>query len=224
MVIIRGSVDDIRDRLAHVIWIGGGPNAGKTTLSRLLAGKYDLKIYSLDWHLVREHRFRPGGSPAGWEDLSMDERWVFPSPGDLAERDITSWTRRFRFAIEDLIALPAERVVLAEGPGLFPWSVVEVIRSPRQAIFLIPTTDFADRVYERRHRGDSNSPHLLTSDPARARANVRARNVLMAERIVASCEELGLRYVSVDGSSDLDESVVLLEEHFRPHLPTTFNV
>lgn len=217
-------MDDIRDRLAHVIWLGGGPNVGKTTLSRLLAGKYDLKIYNLDWHLVREHRFRPGGSPAGWEDLSMDERWVLPSPGELAERDIASWTRRFRFAIDDLMALPSERVVVAEGPGAFPWSVAEVIRSPRQALFMIPTTEFAHRVYERRHRNDPNSPHLLTTDPVRARANVRARNELMAERIVASCEALGLRYLRVDGSSDLDDSLALLEEHFRPQLPSKLNV
>lgn len=217
-------MDDIRDRLAHVIWLGGGPNVGKTTLSRLLAGKYDLKIYNLDWHLVRGHRFRPGVAPPGWNEQSMDERWVHPTPEDLASRDLSSWTRRFRFVVDDLMALSAERVVIAEGPGVFPWSVAEVVRSPRQAIFLIPTMEFADRVYKRRHRGDPQSPHLLTTDPIRARANVRARNALMAERIVASCEELGLRYVRVDGSIDLDDSVALLEDHFKLHLPATLNV
>lgn len=154
----------------------------------------------------------------------MDERWVRPSPGELAERDIASWTRRFRFAIDDLLALSAERVVVAEGPGVFPWSVAEVVRSPRQAIFLIPTSEFADRVFDRRYRGDPQGPYRLTTDPARARANVTARNELMAERIVASCEELGLRYVRVDVSTDLDDSLVLLEEHFRPLLPSTLNV
>lgn len=217
-------MQDIRDRLAHVLWIGGGPNVGKTTLSRLLAGKYDLRIYNLDWHLVRAHRFRPGVAPPGWNEQSMDERWVHPSPEDLAQRDLASWTRRFSFVVDDLVSTARDRVVVAEGPGVFPWSVAEVVRSPRQAIFLIPSTEFADRVYERRHRDDPNSPHLLTTDPARARANVRARNALMVERIVASCEELGLRYVRMDGSRDLDDSLALLEEHFKPHLPTTFNV
>jgi len=46
----------------------------------------------------------------------------------------------------------------------------------------------------------------------------------MRERIAASCDELGLQYVSVDGSRDLDDSLALLEEHFRPHLPATYNV
>jgi adenylylsulfate kinase-like enzyme len=65
-------VDDVRKRLSHVLWIGGGPCVGKTTLARLLAGKYDLKIYNLDWHAVREHTLRPGTAAAAFARLSMD--------------------------------------------------------------------------------------------------------------------------------------------------------
>src|SRR5206468_4110854 len=81
-------VDDLRQRLSHVLWIGGGPQAGKTTLSRLLAGKWDLKIYNLDWHAVRDHDLRGGAASAAFARLSMDERWVAPSPVDLLERSI----------------------------------------------------------------------------------------------------------------------------------------
>src|SRR5438552_79993 len=56
----------MRARLAHVLWIGGGPQAGKTTLSRLLAGKWDLKIYNLDWHAVRDHDRRDGAASAAF--------------------------------------------------------------------------------------------------------------------------------------------------------------
>jgi hypothetical protein len=58
---------------------------------------------------------------------------------------------------------------------------------------------------------------------ATARANVREREVLIGERIAAACEELGLRYLRVDGSLDLDDSLLLLEEQFRPYLPATPN-
>jgi uridine kinase len=47
----------VAEQLAYVLWIGGGPCAGKTTLSRLLAGKYDFRIYNLDWHYTLEDRF-----------------------------------------------------------------------------------------------------------------------------------------------------------------------
>ncbi|MGI8877283.1 MAG: hypothetical protein ACR2G8_01560, partial [Candidatus Limnocylindria bacterium] len=63
-----------------------------------------------------------------------------------------------------------------------------------------------------------------TSDPVRAGRNIVERNELMAARIAASCEQLGLRSVRVDGSLDLDDTLALIEEHFRPHLPIMPNV
>lgn len=218
-------MDDLRARLSHVLWIGGSPHAGKTTLSRLLAGKWDLKIYDLDWHLVREHRLRPGGAPPGWDDLSMDERWVHPSPQALAERDISSWTARSRFVVEDLLSWPRDRGVVAEGPSAFPWWVAPLLRSSRQAIFLIPTAGWRARVLARRHRDEpQTSIAAQTTVPERARRNMAERDALMAARIVASCEALALRYERVDGSRDLDDSLALLEDQFRPLLPTTPNV
>jgi hypothetical protein len=219
-------VDDIRDRLAHVLWIGGAPNVGKTTLARLLAGKYDLKIYNSDWHHVREHRDRPGGLPAGWDELTMDQRWVHPSPRELADREIASWTARFPLVMEDLRALPDTRRIVAEGPSLFPWCVAPLVRSARQAIFLVPTPDFRKRVLARRHRDTplGERPDGRTSDPERARENIAGRDALLSARISASCDELGLRWVRVDGTCDLDDTIALLEQHFGPHLPSQPNV
>src|SRR5207247_3883074 len=109
-------VHDMRARLAHVLWIGGGPQAGKTTLSRLLAGKWDLKIYNLDWHAVRDHDRRGGAASAAFARLSMDERWVAPSPIDLLERSIAVREEGFALVLADLLALPRSRPIVAEGP------------------------------------------------------------------------------------------------------------
>ncbi len=134
-------VHELRNRLSHVLWIGGGPCVGKTTLSRLLAGKFDLKIYNIDWHHDREHQLR--GMPDGWAALSMDDRWLLPTPEGLAQREIASWTARFRLVTEDLLALPNRRPIIAEGPSAFPWSVAEVIRSSSQAISSCQVRSFA---------------------------------------------------------------------------------
>jgi hypothetical protein len=215
----------VDDRLSRVLWIGGGPCAGKTTLARLLAGTYDLKIYNADWHHVHDHRARLGAVPPSWNELSMDERWLRPSPQQLADRDIANWTGCFPLIIEDLLALPDPRRIVAEGPSVFPWCVAPFVRSSRQAIFLLPTPQWRDRVLERRQHDTTRQPFEdWTSDPERARRNVREREILIGERIAAACKELGLRYLRLDGSLDLDASLALLEEHFRPHLPEALNV
>src|SRR5207245_4988664 len=110
------TVADMRDELAHVLWIGGGPQAGKTTLSRLLAGKWDLKIYNLDWHGVREHEQRLTAAIAEFQAQSMDERWALPAIPQLVDRAIAFWEDNFALVLEDLRALPRTRVVVAEGP------------------------------------------------------------------------------------------------------------
>ena len=214
---------DLSAALSHVLWIGGGPQAGKTTLSRLLAGKYDLKIHNLDWHGAREHLSPPGPAAAAFGRLSMDERWAVPAPEKLLERSIAIWTERFAFVIDELLALPRSRPIVAEGPGALPWCVAPLLRSPRQALFLVPTPDVRERVAERRWGPGQSLRFAGIRDLDRALSSLRLRDRLLDARIASSCAQLGLRCESVDGSRDLDTSVLLLEEHFRPHLPVVLN-
>jgi hypothetical protein len=217
-------VDDVRDRLSHVLWVGGGPQAGKSTLSRLLAGKWDLKVYNLDWHSVREHGLRPSEGVAAFQRLSMDERWATPSAEALLERSVALWDEGFPLVLEDLLALPRSRTIVAEGPGAFPWLVAPVISSPRQAIFLVPTPERREIVAARRWGAGQveRFPGIVARE--RALANLGARDVLLDARIRSSCAELGLRCEVMDGSRDLDASLALLEDHFGEHLPATPNV
>jgi hypothetical protein len=219
----------MRARLRHVLWIGGGPQAGKTTLSRLLAGKWDLKIYNIDWHAVREHALpehalRPGSATAAFARLSMDERWVLPSPADLLERSIAVWQEGFALVQRDLLALPDSRTIVAEGPGALPWCVAPLLSTARQAIFLVPTRERRDIVAERRWGSGQQGRFPGIVDRERALPNVSARDALLDARIVSSCAELGLRCERLDGSQHVDDSLLLVEEHFREHLPATPNV
>jgi len=214
----------MRERLSHVLWIGGGPQAGKTTLSRLLAGKWDLKIYNLDWHSVREHGLRPGAAVAAFQRLSMDERWAVPSAVDLLQRSIALWQEGFALVVEDLLALPRSRTIVAEGPGAFPWCVAPLLNSAREAIFLVPTPERREIVATRRWGNGQLERFPGIVERERALTNVSARDELLDARIVSSCAELRLRCERFDGSLDLDDSLALLEDHFRDHLPATPNV
>jgi hypothetical protein len=217
-------VNDLRERLSHVLWIGGGPQVGKTTLSRLLAGKWDLKLYNLDWHAVREHRLRRGPLASAFQRMSMDERWALPTPDELVARSIAIWQEGFALVLEDLLALPRSRTIVAEGPGAFPWCVAPVITSAHQALFLTPTTEWREAVATRRWGPDRSGTFSGIVERARAVANVISRDALLDTRIVSSCAALGLRCERLDGSLDLDDSLALMEDHFRDHLPTTPNV
>lgn len=209
--------------LDHVLWLGGSPRGGKTTLSLLLAGTYDLKIYNLDWHHVREHRTRGGPAMRWWDERTPDERWLAPREDELLARSVAAWEEGFALVLEDLRALPRSRPILAEGPGALPWRVAPLLSSPRQALWLVPTAEFRDEVARRRY-GPAMGSFEGASDPARAARNMRARDLALGRRVRESCRDLGLTWVEVDGSRDVDASLSLLEEHFRPHLPAPANL
>ena len=192
-------------------------------MSRLLAGKWDLKIYNIDWHAVREHAGRPGTAVAAFQRLSMDERWAVPSADELLERSVTIWQDGFTLVVEDLLALPDSRTIVAEGPGAFPWCVAPLLSSPRQAIFLVPTRERRDIVASRRWGIGQRERFPGILERERALTNVSARDALLDARIMSSCSELGLRCERLDGSLDLDDSLALVEDHFREHLPATPN-
>jgi len=106
-------VTDLRERLSHVLWIGGGTGAGKSSVAIALAERYGLARYDYDWHDARDHteRTRPDRHPhrAAFLAMSLDERWVLRSPREMADNAVGSFRDRFEMVIEDLLALPRDR-------------------------------------------------------------------------------------------------------------------
>jgi hypothetical protein len=98
---------ELRERLSHVLWIGGGTDSGKTSAARLLSEKHHLPIYHYDQADLRHHQrlAEVSASHAAFLDAGMDDRWVHPEPVELAKRSWQSFVDRFPLVVEDLTAL-----------------------------------------------------------------------------------------------------------------------
>ena len=102
---------DLADRLRHILWIGGGTGAGKTSITTALAEARGLQPYSYDFHDARDHseRIDPLRHPAmhAFASMSMDQRWVLRTPEEMARETMKSSRERIEMAIEDLLAGPS---------------------------------------------------------------------------------------------------------------------
>jgi hypothetical protein len=203
--------------LPHVLWIGGAPTAGKSSIARFLAARHGLQLYDFDAH-QEEHAERRGRQPArfpafaAFHGLSLDQRWLSLSSTETAERVIAMWTERFPLVVANLLDLPTDTPIIAEGAGLFPDCVAPILSSPHQAIWLIPTADHCRQVRLSRDDGlfaDSN-------DPQRALHNLIARDILVAGHIRRRVDDLGLCSVLVDGSRPIDDIAAVVERHLLP--------
>jgi hypothetical protein len=205
--------------LNHVLWIGGGTGAGKSSVAMALAERYGLARYDYDWHDARDHteRTRRDRHPhrAAFLAMSLDERWVLGTPREMADNAVGSFGDRFEMVIEDLLAMPRDRAIVADGFGFLPELVAPVIASTHQAIWLLPTAAFRDFALTRRGWTTIEG----TSDPGRARANRLARDDLLTEHLRQKAATLGLATIDVDGSRALAEVIDEVERHFAKLLP-----
>ncbi|TQM66488.1 shikimate kinase [Actinomadura hallensis] len=203
----------LRERLRHVHWIGGGSGAGKSTVARRLAARYGMRVYSTD-EVMADHagRSTPETAPylSAFKTMDMDERWVNRSPETMLET--FHWFRGegFDLILEDLLRLPADTGVIAEGFRLLPRLVGPLLAEPRRAVWLLPTPEFRRAAFETR---GWDIP-LRTSDPDLARRNLLERDRMFTDRLRKETELLGLPTVEITTAMSEDESTERVRRAF----------
>ena len=216
---------DLASVLSHVLWIGGSPCAGKSSIGHTIERTHVFLGYHLD-AMARNHLARrlAEGDPEmeAFLKMSMDQRWVQRPVEALVQETIRSWSKEFLLTIEDLLAMPKEWFIVAEG-NFFPECLAPYLSSPHQAIWLVPTPAFCNQIRRRRaaeqvarraRHGVANE----SSDPEKHLSNVIARDSQLAQHVKQQAEQRNLTVYEVDGTRSLDEMTTLVEQHFEPYL------
>lgn len=183
-------------------WIGGGSGAGKSTIARRLADERGLRLYATD-DVMTEHarRMTAGEAPflREFAAMDMDERWVNRSPEVMLET--FHWFRGEGFSriVEDLLGMPREPRVIAEGFRLLPrlvWPLLSETGGAGGAVWLIPAPGFRRAAFE--SRGSLGQIAGRTSNPERALHNLLERDALFTEHLRAEAAGLGLPVIDID--------------------------
>jgi AAA domain len=176
--------------VAPVVWIGGAPGAGKSTVARTLARRYGLRLYAADTRTwVHRDRALAAGIAAArrFEELTPAERWQRPA-AELV--DMALHRERGPMVLADLAALPDAPLVVAEGTTL-PAHAAD----PARSVWLLPTPEFqAARLAAR--ATSAGQTRLFTA---------------LTEIVAAEAREHGLPTLTVDGSTGVADTTRAVE-------------
>ena len=201
--------------LDHVRWVGGGSGAGKTTLTRRLAERSGVELYSTD-AAIGAHAERLGRAAApllaGFRAMGMDQRWVHRDPPAMYRTFPWFHGEGFELVLDDLRALATGGVVVAEGFRLLPHLVRPHLAEPRHAVWLIPTPRFRQDAFAR--RSPEEAFWLRTSDPQRALANLLERDRIFADAVAADAARHRLATLAVDGRRSIADAADGLAARF----------
>jgi len=196
----------LRARLRHVYWIGGGSGAGKSTIARRMAVQHRLPVYATD-DVMSGHAARSTAQDAPFlsrfKAMDMDERWVNRSPEAMLETFHWFQGEGFGLIVEDLLRLPAQPGVIAEGFRLLPRLVKPLLTVPEQAVWLLPTPEFRRAALD--SRGSLLEIAWKTSDPERALRNLLERDRMFTKRLWGDVRRLGLRVIEVGTAMTEDD-------------------
>ena len=209
--------DDLPAALSHVRWIGGGSGAGKSTVARRLADARGAVVYDTD-AVMPNHADRCPRDQcpklASFIAMTLDERWVTRAPREMLETFHWFAGEGFDLIVEDLIALPRDHPVIAEGFRLRPRLVAPLLTDRRNAVWLLPTPAFRRRAFDT--RGTTWDIPQRTSNPDVALANMLARDALFTENVRGEAAALGLHACEVDGALDEDALLARIRDRLFP--------
>lgn len=202
-----------REELAHTFWIGGSPCSGKSSIARILSKKYGLQVYSCDdqyeAHLKRaipgKHPRMSRASGSTWDDV-----WMHPVEY-LIEREFAFYHEEFEMIIEDLLTLPSDTPICAEGAALLPECVLPLLNDHSQAIWIVPTEQFQRQEYARREWVQGILAQC--SLPEQAWENWMGRDAGFARKIALQAERLGFTVLEVDGTQSLQSNAEQVAEY-----------
>lgn len=197
--------------LRRVLFVGGSPCAGKSTLAERIARRFGLQYFRCDdrWN-DHAQAANPEQHPTMVRLGSMPLPAILSRAVEVMFRDeIEAYREEWSFMLAELALIPDPEPVIAEGAALMPELVASLMPRARAA-YLVPTNEFQREHYARRDWAWNLCKQ--TPDPAGTFDGWMQRDARFAAYMHETAIQHGFPVMVVDGSRTLEGTQGWLED------------
>ena len=199
--------EDLKYDLSHILWIGGAPCSGKSTIARLLCQRHGLPLYSCDENFeAHKELITPQHQPTfhALAQMTWNQVWNRP-PQQLLQSEEAVYREEFPLILDDLLAHDRSLPLIVEGTALMPDLVAPLLADRSQAIWIVPTPSFQRKHH--RQRGAWVDQILNQCDnPDQAFENWMDRDTAFADNVTQRTRALNLELLTVNGTRSIEEN------------------
>lgn len=190
----------------NVYFIGGSPCSGKSTVTELIANKFNLHYFNVDELLsnyIKKASDKGKVFSAKQCHMNVDETWL-RDPVVQCMEELAIYREIFEFIFEDLSKVHAPNGIIAEGAAYLPELMKQIGVDKNHYICIVPTKDFQYFHYKQR----TWVPYVLESCSNKELAfeNWMERDSLFAIDVKNNAEDLGYTTVLTDETNDITYS------------------
>ncbi len=195
----------------RILFIGGSPCSGKSTVAERIAKKYGAFYFKVDDFLEQfMKRAAQRGYPVCKKCMEMtpDETWM-REPSIQCEEEFLVYDEIAEFVFERLKETDADLIV-TEGAAYTPQVMGQY--GADDYISIVPTPAFQISHYREREW----VPYILRdcADQEKAFDNWMKRDILFAEKVKAECENRKIPCLVNDGTRTEEEMFATVEKLF----------
>ena len=214
----------VKQSLKHVLWIGGSPAAGRSTISTRLAADFDFEHYHGDTHVYEHIKIAEENCPVLNEARRVGggveylRQLLIKKPEKIAEVFLSLGRESLTMAILDLLELPLDRPIIVDLNAGYPtWELRQLIEYDK-VIFLVSTDAF--RKAEQRRRFRSGSIFSKSREDIGIAEEIYLSGYVECNRILSDftkkeCAKHNLPLLITGGQMTVDETYNAVCRHFR---------
>jgi dephospho-CoA kinase len=180
-----------------VVWIGGSPCSGKSTVARTIAASRNVPLYGCDDAFERHAAMiEPAAGPTLKKVTAMSVADRLAQPIGIQIDDVFRLYREeFPLIVQDITETGGPMIV--EGAAVLPELLAANEVPPHRAVWIVPTVDFQRFHYRRRPW--ARDLLAAVADPEQAFERWMQRDAAFATIIARQAHDLGYHVMTVDG-------------------------